>query len=65
MVSTLHSLCQECIRKLLGQHCIKNKHCVEQYKKEFSEKAIEFHGTFLGLKLQTDFFICPFFKEAT
>ena len=27
--STLHSLCQNCIRKLLRQHCIKDWHCVE------------------------------------
>ena len=30
MVLTLHSLCQECIRKFPGQHCIKDQHCVEQ-----------------------------------
>ena len=28
---TLHSLCQDCIRKFLGQHCIIDQHCAEQY----------------------------------
>ena len=24
-------VCQKCIRKLPGEHCIKNQHCAEQY----------------------------------
>ena len=28
-VPTLHSFCQNCIRKLPGQHCIKDQHCTE------------------------------------
>ena len=31
MASTLHSLCQERIRKYPGQHCIKDQHCAEHY----------------------------------
>ena len=29
MASTLHSLCQDCIRKFPSQHCIKDQHCAE------------------------------------
>ena len=36
MVSTLHSLCQECIRKFLGQNCIKKQHCSAEQLHHFS-----------------------------
>ena len=38
--STLHSLCQECIKKFTGQHCIKDQHCAEQHASSVDE---EFH----------------------
>ena len=41
MMSTLHSLCQECIRKFLGQYCIKDQHCTEQNYSAFIEKLTQ------------------------
>ena len=29
MTSTLHSLCEKCIRKFPGRHYIKDQHCAE------------------------------------
>ena len=38
MVSTLHSLYQECIRKFLGQHYIKDQPCAEHWDEELDQE---------------------------
>ena len=40
----MHSLCQECVRKFPGQHCIKDQHCAERFHQGNSQLLGEAAG---------------------
>ena len=56
MASTLHSLRQECIRKYLGQHCIKDQYwaehyhadCIRYWLKSSTAVRCHYHRCFVG-----------------
>ena len=56
-VKKLYSLCQECIRKYQGQHCINYQHCAKQFgylKRKVTCNSINFLIN-LSLFLHSDF----------